>query len=54
MGKYEMKIHYSRVLIEEIEADSREEAEEMAFEIAMIEMESDEEIDSIELIDLNH
>lgn len=54
MGKYEMRIYYSRVLVEEIEADSLSEAEEIAFGIAMTEMESEEEIDSTEVIDLNY
>jgi len=55
MGKYEVRVYYGRLHLEEIEADSLEEAEEIARDIAVMEQTSSEEdIDSLEVIDLSH
>ena len=55
MGKYEVRVYYGRLHLEVIEADSIEEALENERNIAIDEQySSEEEIDDLEVIDLNH
>ena len=56
MGKYEVRVYYGRLHTEEIEAESLEEALEIARGLAYdncLHIDG-EEVDDLEIIDLNH
>lgn len=56
MGKYEVRVYYGRLHTEEVEAESLEEALEIARKISHDNCGyvDDEEIDDLEVIDLTH